>query len=102
MANITDEVLDHVAKVARLKLTPAEKSALKADLENILKTFSDIQHIDVKDEKLYYVVDNVNPLREDGTIEYCDPDKSKCSEKDTIIDNVPEKEGKLIKVPRGL
>ena len=102
MAKITDEVLDRVSKVARLSLSPSEKTTLRADLEKILKTFSEIQKIDVSDEKLYYIVDNVNPLREDGNIEFCDPEKSKCVEVDTIMENVPEKEGKLIKVPRSM
>jgi aspartyl/glutamyl-tRNA(Asn/Gln) amidotransferase C subunit len=102
MAKITEEMLDRISKIARLSLSRSEKVALKADLENILKTFSEIQKIDVSEEKLYYVVDNMNPFREDGPVDYCDPDKSKCLEKDTIMENVPEKEGKLIKVPRGL
>lgn len=102
MAEITDETLDRVARVARLSLTPAEKKALHNDLEAILKTFSEIQQIQVADEELYYVVDKVNPLREDTAPTYCDPDKHKCSEKDGIMDNIPEKEGRLVKVPRGL
>ena len=102
MEEITDEALDRVARVARLTLTPAERSALKADLESILETFAEIRQIKVGEEELYYVVDNVNPLREDTTVESCDPHEHKCSEKEGIMNNVPEKEGKFVKVPRGL
>jgi aspartyl-tRNA(Asn)/glutamyl-tRNA(Gln) amidotransferase subunit C len=102
MAEITDEVLDRVAHIARLSLTPSERAALKTDLENILKTFSEIQQIKVGDEELYYVVDNVNPFRNDKDPSFCDPAESKCFEKDIIMKNIPEKEGKLVKVPRGL
>ena len=102
MAEITEEVLGRVSRVARLSLTPSEKLGLKADLEKILETFSEIQGVDVSEEKLYYVVDKVNPLREDMEPSFCDPEKSRCTEKDIIMANVPDKEGNLIKVPKVL
>ena len=102
MAEITEEVLERVSKVARLGLTPSEKLGLKADLEKILETFSEIRKVDVSEEKLYYVVDNVNPFREDMDPSFCNPEKSKCTEKETIMANVPDKEGNLVKVPKVL
>jgi len=94
MAEITDEVLDSVAKIARISLNPEEKANLRKDIESILLTFKEIQDVKVDEDELYYVVDHPHPLREDGT-----PVQS---ETKGIMDNVPQKDGQLIKVPKGL
>jgi aspartyl-tRNA(Asn)/glutamyl-tRNA(Gln) amidotransferase subunit C len=94
MEIITEEVLDRVAKIARIKLTPEEKIKLHADLKNILKSFSEIQKVDVSEAELYYVVDKVNPLRDDKPPEKYD--------RKMIVDNIPKKEEDLIRVPKGL
>lgn len=94
MVKITDEILDRVAVIARMKLTPEEKKKLKKDLEDILQTFSEVQDIPIPKEEVYYITDAVNPLREDG--------EPVLEDTKLIWQNIPKKEGRLIKVPRGL
>ena len=93
---ITQQTLDNVAKIARMDLSETEKKNLKKDLEAILKTFSEIQDIELPNDEVYYVVDKVNPLRDDG--------KPQNFNTQPVLKNIPdfESETRLIKVPRGV
>jgi len=63
---LSPEVVDHVAKLARLELTDAERDKMAVELSNILEHIEAIQQLDLEGvEPTSHVVDLVNALRPD-------------------------------------
>ena len=69
------EVVDHVAKLARLELTDAERDKMAVELSNILEHIEAIQKLDLEGvEPTSHVVDVVNALRPDVPHRSLDPE----------------------------
>jgi len=63
---INKELIEHVAEVARLKLTDKEKEKFSKELKEIIDVFSKIDKVDTKNvETSLQPVDLKNMLRED-------------------------------------
>jgi aspartyl-tRNA(Asn)/glutamyl-tRNA(Gln) amidotransferase subunit C len=98
MAEINQELLDHLAKLSRLKLVEEEKERLLGDLEKILNHFKELESIDT---------DNIPPMtggaqlrnvfRNDDVRENLGEEKEK--EKENIKKSFPDKDGDFLKVP---
>jgi len=63
---INKELIEHVAEVARLKLTDKEIEKFSKELKDIIEAFSKLEKIDTKDVDVsLQVVELRNMLRED-------------------------------------
>ena len=90
---LTQEEVEHIARLARLQITDEEKKKYAEQLSAILDYVDKLKEVDVDGVKLTEEADDLkNIYRED---EVADADKDV---KKGILDNVPEKENNLIKV----
>ena len=63
---ITDELVDHIANLARLEFQGEKKAAIKADLTKIIGFVDQLNQVDTDGvEPLIHMVDSLNVLRED-------------------------------------
>ncbi len=90
---ITQELVDHVARLARLDLTDEETARMKGQLGDILGYISLLDELDLSDvPPTSHVIDMVNVMREDEVKPSLPLDKG--------LANAPAKEGTTFKVPR--
>jgi len=63
---ITDDLIDKVAGLARLHFDAAEKADIKKDLQRMIKFVEKLDELDTTGvEPLLHMTDNVNILRDD-------------------------------------
>lgn len=63
---ITDELVDHIANLARLEFSGENKAAIKADLTRIIGFVDQLNEVDTNGvEPLIFMMDSINVLRED-------------------------------------
>lgn len=87
--------VEHVAKLARLRLGPEESQAMAHDLSRILDYIAKLDELDVNDvQPMAHPMDVTNVLRED------EPEPGLAVEK--ILANAPEKDPPYFKVPKVL
>ncbi len=92
---IDDAQVDHIAKLARLKISDEERESLKRDLANILSYFETLNELDTSGvEPMKHVIETENVLREDeptGSIP-----------REQALQNAPATDGEYFIVPRVL
>ncbi len=90
---ISKEDVEHVAKLARLRLTEEEKGKFGKQLNQILEYVEKLNELNIDGvEPTSHVVPLKNVLREDEV-------KPSLSEEDALS-NAPDKKGNFFKVPR--
>ena len=90
---ISREEVQHVAKLARLRLSDEEARTFQKDLNAVLEHFATLQELDTdKVEPMSHVLEIKNVWREDT------PGSSR--EADSLLRNAPLKESDYYKVPR--
>ena len=90
---ITQELVDHVARLARLDLTGEEAVRMQAQLADILGYIGLLDELDLSDvPPTSHVVDMVNVMRDDEVKPSMPLEKG--------LANAPAKEGTAFKVPR--
>ena len=90
---IDKKQVQHIAHLARLKLSEQEVEKMQKDLSAILDYFKTLDEVDVSNvEPLFYSQGLKNVMREDVA--------KKCD--DHVFDQAPEKEGKHVKVKQVL
>lgn len=90
---IEKKEVEHIARLARLKLTEEEKEKLGQQLGQILKYVEKLRELDTKDvEPAFHVIPLQNIMRKDEV-------KGSLPIKDTFA-NAPETQGNYFKVPR--
>lgn len=63
---ITDELVDHIAHLARLEFEGEKKEAIKSDLIKIIDFVDQLSAVDTEGvEPLIFMTDSINVLRED-------------------------------------
>ncbi|MCB9223855.1 MAG: Asp-tRNA(Asn)/Glu-tRNA(Gln) amidotransferase subunit GatC [Crocinitomicaceae bacterium] len=63
---ITDEMVDHIAHLARLEFEGDKKEAVKADLIKIIGFVDQLSQVDTEGvEPLIFMTESINVLRED-------------------------------------
>jgi len=95
-SSIDKKKLEHLAKLARLELTPDEEGKLLKDLGNILEHFEELQKLDTKDvPPMAGGTDLRNVFRED------DPEKSggTSTNRGAGTEAFPESRDGYLKVP---
>jgi aspartyl-tRNA(Asn)/glutamyl-tRNA(Gln) amidotransferase subunit C len=89
---IDQKTIQHIAKLARLKVTPEEATVYGDQLTKVLSHFQKISEIDTN---------GIEPLVTPTEIEfYLRPDEvKKENSAEEMVANAPEKAGNLFKVP---
>lgn len=90
---VTKEMIEHVANLARLNLTEAEKEKLTVEMENIISYVDKLNELDTSGvEQTQHVMPIINVLRKDEV------QPSYYREK--ILSNAPSDENGCFKVPK--
>lgn len=83
---LKDEEVEHIAKLARLKLTPYEKEMFAQQLGEIITYFDKLQKLDTEGvEPTSHVVPISNVFKEDVVWESLD--------RDEVVKDAPDHEG---------
>ena len=92
---ISDEIVDHIAHLARLEFLGEEKTAIKLDLEKIIDFMGKLNEIETENvEPLIFMSEEVNRLREDipqVTITH-----------EEALRNAPKKDSDYFRIPKVL
>ena len=89
---ITKETVEHVAKLARLELTPEETERYTQDLGNILKLVEQLNELDLSQIEVALQVDAPTVFRADqGVREFS---------REELLGNAPHEEEGFFRVPK--
>jgi aspartyl-tRNA(Asn)/glutamyl-tRNA(Gln) amidotransferase subunit C len=92
---ISREEVQHIAKLARLRLSAEEEERMTYQLNNILVYMEKLNELDTRDvEPMHHAVEQVNVMRDDK------PRPSLSSEK--ALANAPQHNGVFFVVPKVL
>lgn len=92
---IKDELIDHLAHLARLSFEGNEKRAIKKDLNNITDFMNKLNEVNTDDvEPLVFMSDEINVLREDV------PEQTISHEE--ALRNAPKKDSDYFRIPKVL
>ncbi len=90
---IGDQDVDHVARLARLALTDAEKAKMREQLGRILDYIDKLKQLDVEGiEPTSHAVPMLNVMRDDEVEPGLD--------REQMMTNAPDRVGELFRVPR--
>ena len=90
---ITIKDVEHVAKLARLELTEAEKEMFTEQLGDVLSHVEKMNEVDTTGvEPMNHPIDFVNVMREDNKIYE--------NTREELMSNAPDIEGEFFKVPK--
>jgi aspartyl-tRNA(Asn)/glutamyl-tRNA(Gln) amidotransferase subunit C len=90
---ITPEDVEHVARLARLALSEAEKRQMRDELGSILAYIDTLQALDTEGvEPTAHVLPVVNVMRED--------EPRPCLPAETMLANAPDRRDAFVRVPR--
>jgi len=94
MTQIDKKTLEHLADLARIKITDKEEDKLVEDLKKILNHFKELQALDTeKTPPMAGGTDLKNAAREDEIKEDLMQNRA------TLINSFPEKEDDFLKIP---
>lgn len=93
MPKLSREEVEHIAELARLKLTDQEKETYGEQLSSILEYIDKLHKVDTSQvDPKAYVLDVKNVTRDDEI-------KSVPYLREILLDDMPAREGDLLKVP---
>jgi aspartyl-tRNA(Asn)/glutamyl-tRNA(Gln) amidotransferase subunit C len=85
--------VDHIALLARLGLSDAERASLREDLASILGYIGKLETLDTSGiEPTAHVIDLATPLRPDVV--------SNGDEAEAMLSNAPDRDGTYLRVPK--
>ena len=92
---INDELLQHIAHLARLEFEGDELNEIKGDMSKIIGFMDKLSELDTEDvEPLIFMTDKVNVLREDK------PERTLSSE--DALRNAPKKDSDYFRISKVL
>ena len=92
-SKITLEQVRHVARLARLRLSPNEEERVRADMDEMLAYVDKLNELDTKDvAPTAQVGEAGTPMRDDVVTNRPAPDE--------MLANAPAREGHFFKVPK--
>ena len=92
---ITDEIVDHIAHLARLKFEGDKKVAIKHDMEKIISFMDILSELPTENvEPLIFMNEEVNVLREDIPV-------VSITQKEALK-NAPKKDSDYFRIPKVL
>ena len=92
---ITEEIVDHIAHLARLEFEGEKKDAIRQDLENIISFMDKLSEVDTDGvEPLIFMTEEYNKLREDEAVVSITQDEA--------LQNAPKKDSDYFRIPKVL
>ena len=92
---LSDEIIDHIAHLARLEFEGESKAAIKRDLENIIQLMNKLSELPTEQvEPLIFMSDEVNKLRDDVAQETITQQEA--------LKNAPKKDSDYFRIPKVL
>ena len=92
---LSDEIIDHIAHLARLEFEGESKAAIKSDLENIIQFMDKLSELPTEHvEPLIFMSDEVNKLRDDVA-------QTTVSQQEALK-NAPKKDSDYFRIPKVL
>ena len=90
---ISDERVEQLAKLARLKFEGTDKNQIREDLEKILDMCESLKQVDTEGvEPLIYMTETQNELRDDKVVQEIS--------KDQALKNAPKTDSDFFRVPK--
>ncbi|MEN9440891.1 MAG: hypothetical protein RLZ33_967 [Bacteroidota bacterium] len=92
---ISEEIVDHIAHLARLEFEGDKKQAILNDMENIISFMDKLSEVDTDNvEPLIFMNDEYNKLREDVA--------QVTVTQDEALRNAPKKDSDYFRIPKVL
>ena len=92
---ITEDIVNHIAHLARLEFEGEKKDAIQKDLEGIIAFMDKLQEVDTENvEPLIFMTKEINNLREDIPLETV-------SQKEALK-NAPKSDSDYFRIPKVL
>lgn len=92
---ITEEIVDHIAHLARLEFEGEKKEAIRKDMEKIISFMDKLNEVPTDNvEPLIFMNDEVNKLREDVSEETITQREA--------LKNAPKKDSDYYRIPKVL
>ena len=92
---INDDVVDHIAHLARLEFEGEKKKAIRQDLERIIEFMAKLQELDTDGvEPLIFMNEEVNNLRDDVS--------QSTLTQDQALKNAPKRDSDYFRIPKVL
>lgn len=92
---ITEDIVDHIAHLARLKFEGDAKVAIRKDMSNIINFMAKLEEVDTGNvEPLIFMSDEVNVLREDVA--------ERTITQAEALKNAPKKDSDYFRIPKVL
>jgi aspartyl-tRNA(Asn)/glutamyl-tRNA(Gln) amidotransferase subunit C len=90
---ITDEIVDHIAHLARLNFPGNQKEEIKADMEKIINFMDKLSEVETENvEPLIFMTEELNKLREDEVKIVITQDEG--------LKNAPKKDSDYFRIPK--
>jgi len=92
---ISEEIVDHIAHLARIEFEGDKKQAILKDMENIISFMDKLSEVDTDNvEPLIFMNDEYNKLREDVA--------KVTVTQDEALKNAPKKDSDYFRIPKVL
>ncbi|MEJ6582748.1 MAG: Asp-tRNA(Asn)/Glu-tRNA(Gln) amidotransferase subunit GatC [Crocinitomicaceae bacterium] len=92
---ITEEIVDHIAHLARLEFEGDKKDTIRQDLERTIAFMDKLREVDTDNvEPLVFMTDEVNRLREDFPVVTLTQEE--------VLKNAPKKDSDYFRIPKVL
>jgi len=92
---ITEELIDHIAHLARLEFQGEDKVSIKKDMERMIEFVDKLSEVDTTNvEPLIFMSEEINRLREDES-------KVTVTHEEALI-NAPKKDSDYFRIPKVL
>lgn len=92
---ITDEIVDHIAHLARLEFEGDKKEAIREDLQRIISFMEKLQEVETGQvAPLIFMTDEVNNLRDDVAMETITHEEA--------LKNAPKRDSDYFRIPKVL
>ncbi len=92
---ITEEIVDHIAHLARLEFEGSKKEAILKDMENIISFMDKLNEVPTENiEPLIFMNDEVNKLRDDVS--------ENTITQPEALKNAPKKDSDYFRIPKVL
>jgi len=93
--NVTDEMIDHIAHLARLEFEGEEKQAIRDDMNKIISFMDILQQVDTEEiEPLIFINEDTNRLRDDIA--------QQTLTQSEVLQNAPKKDSDYFRIPKVL
>lgn len=93
MIQITDDLVDHLANLSRLKIDEKTRDTVKKDLQDIIGFMDKLEELDTTGvEPLLHISGRTNVLRADEIKGSCSPEEA--------LANAPKTDGHFFEVPK--